>query len=199
VARRRWRPTAAAVGTTALLVALLGNQRMLDVADEAGPAARPLLEALTTAPAWAASRLPDGAGPAVAAKLATLLLVVAGLVRLASGVRSRVAGWLAGWGALAVASALAQLVYVVLANLDREAGGTAAAAVAAMNDGAVFGLYAGWLVGLVVAVTVEVRDVADAATSPPPVPVASWPPKPSIGTNRPNPAWQASPAAGPRR
>lgn len=182
----------AAVGMTALLAGVLGSEQMIDRADGAGPAVRPFLDALTTAPVWATAQLPAGAGPAVAAKLATLLLVVAGLVGLARGVRTRVAAWLAGWGALAVAAAVAQLVYVAVTNylldgaLDREDGGAAAAAFAAMNDGAVFGLYAGWLVGLVVALTVDVRSSA------PPVPVASWPPKPSVGTNRPNPAWQAS-------
>jgi len=182
----------AAVGATALLTAGLGNESMIDGGDEAGPAVRPFLEALTTAPAWATAQLPAGVGPAVAAKLATLLLVVAGLVGLARGVRTRRAGWLAGWGALAVAAAVAQLVYVAVTNylldgaLDRRSGGAAAAAIDAMNEGAVFGLYAGWLVGLVVAVTVDVKAPS------PPVPVATWPPRPSAGTTRPNPAWQAS-------
>jgi hypothetical protein len=191
---------AAAVGATALLVAGLGNEQMIHGGNQAGPAVRPFLESLTTAPAWATSQLPGGVGPAVAVKLATLALVVAGLVALAGGVRSRVAGWLAGWGVLAVAAALAQLAYVLVADLvlgeavGRTAGGGVAAAITAMNDGAVFGLYTGWFVGLVVAFTVDVRAVASPAASAPstPVPVATWPPRPSMGTTRPNPAWQAS-------
>lgn len=229
-AHRPWAPSVVAVTTTAGLVAVLGSEQLIDRADEADRSLRPLLAALTGLPAWATARLPAHLEWALAAKLATLLLAVGLLARFVAAAGSRVAAFLAGWAALVLSGALAALVFLQLADLvpTTTNGPTHgfAAAVRAVNTGASFGLYTGWLVGLAVALAMTPASrptasgrasaaSAPASTSngsqpkvkakangsqPPapsspngsPQPVATWPPRPRIGTVLPNPAWTAA-------
>lgn len=161
-AHRRWCPSAVAVATTAGLVGVLGSEELLDQTDQADPSLQPLLVALTGLPAWATTRLPSDLEWALAAKMATLLLAVAVLARVVAAAQSRMAAFMAGWGTLVLSGALAGLVFLQVGEVVSVTAGAPggvqpgglAAAVDALNGGAVFGLYTGWLVGLVVALTI---------------------------------------------
>lgn len=231
-ARRRWGPPAAAVAITAWLVAVLGSERVIDSTAEADRSLRPLFRSLTGHAAWSGDQVPADLEWALAAKVGTLLVGVAVLAWLAASAGSRMTAFLAGWTASVVSSAVAGLVFVVAGNAVRPevSSDDLVTAVSEANQGAVFGLYTGWLVGLAIAAVVVptprpevMARPADAAATPPagrkagrrkgrrgrtpeaaapepaspapapsPVPVATWPPRPPIGTVLPNPAWTAA-------
>jgi hypothetical protein len=141
---------------TVAIVVALGNPAAQDAAGEDG--ASVLLRTVAGVPAW---DVPGGAGRdvvgGVVLRLAVLIVMAAGLCALAGRARARGPAVLAGWGALVVAGAGAAAVayaYTVTVVLP---GGTVGdldgdGIVAAANDGAAFGLWAGWLVGLAVAI-----------------------------------------------
>jgi hypothetical protein len=119
---------------TVAIVAALGNPAAQDAAAEEG--ASVLLRTVAGVPGW---DVPDGAGGDVVGGVVLRLAV------------------LAGWGALVVAGAVAAAVAYAYAVTVILPGGTFGdldgdGLVAAANDGAAFGLWAGWLVGLAVAI-----------------------------------------------
>jgi hypothetical protein len=158
MARSGW----AALVVTVLLVAGLGSEAAFDAALDADRQVTPLLQALTTFPAWSASALGAGSdmyGP-IAVKVLVLLLVVFVLGRAAGHVGTSFAAFLAGWGALMIAAALAGVAFAISADtlvldgaLADAKGGAGAVVAEGLNNGVVFGLYTGWLVGLVVVIS----------------------------------------------
>jgi hypothetical protein len=153
---------AGAITTVAVIVAL-GNPSAVDAAREADHTTlgRTLAEFAT----WDLADLPGDAVGAVALRLGLTLILVALLCGVAGRSRSRAAAFVGGWGAMVVAAAVAGAVtyaYQVAVVLDGQTldpsylGGMARAA----NDGAAFGLWTGWLVGLAVALVVETEPAA---------------------------------------
>jgi hypothetical protein len=141
---------------TVAIVAALGNPAAQDAAAEEG--ASVLLRTVVGVPGW---DVPDGAGGdvvgGVVLRLAVLIVLAAALCAAAGRARARGPALLAGWGALVVAGAVAAAVAYAYAVTVILPGGTFGdldgdGLVAAANDGAAFGLWAGWLVGLAVAV-----------------------------------------------
>ncbi|HEV7761899.1 MAG TPA: hypothetical protein VGO78_22985, partial [Acidimicrobiales bacterium] len=137
------------------------------------------LHALTTFPAWSTSALnasSDMYGP-IAIKVVVLLLVVFVLGRAAGHVGTSFAAFLAGWGALMIAAAVAGVAFAISADtlvldgaLADANGGAGAVVVEGLNNGVTFGLYTGWLVGLVVLLTARpggLQDTAAWRASPP--------------------------------
>jgi hypothetical protein len=204
---------------TAWLVAVLGSERVADRTAQVDHSLRPLFRSLTGLPMWSGDRIAGGLEWALAAKLATLLVGVALLAWLASSsAGSRMTAFLAGWAASVVSSAMAGLTYAAVGNLVHAESDTGlVGTVTEVNRGAVFGLYTGWLVGLAIAAVIV--PVASPATGsaertsglnrpskpqppnqqrtgsrnqPQPAPVATWPPRPPMGTVLPNPAWTAA-------
>jgi hypothetical protein len=175
--------------TTVAAVAALGNPGTVDAAREAD---HPTL-GLTLAEFanWDVADLPGDATGAVALRLGVTLVAVALLCALAGRSRSRAAAFVGGWGALVVAAAVggaATYAYQVAVVLDGQTldpsylDGMARAT----NNGAIFGLWTGWLVGLAVALVVRTEPavaprpaaVAPARAVPPPGRVIAEPPPP---------------------
>jgi hypothetical protein len=188
------RSALAGAGTTAVLVAALGNPGVVDAALDADEPA--LAFTLTGFPNW---DVPDGAtGEVVGGVVLRLVLatVLVGLLcALVGRSRSRGAAFVGGWGALVIAAGIAgatSYVYQVAVVLDGNSFGPTYldGLVQTVNAGAAFGLWTGWLVGAVVAL----------ATRPAPVPVpgampaaAPWPvaPPPERRITEPPPPWWA--------
>jgi hypothetical protein len=175
--------------TTVAVVAALGNAGTVDAAREAD---HPTL-GLTLAEFanWDVADLPGDATGAVALRVGVTLVAVALLCALAGRSRSRAAAVVGGWGALVVAAAVAGVAtyaYQVAVVLDGQTldpsylDGMARAA----NNGAIFGLWTGWLVGLAVALVVRTEPAvarrpaarAPARAAPPPGRVIAEPPPP---------------------
>jgi hypothetical protein len=179
------------------IVAALGNPAAQDAAAEEG--ASVLLRSVAGVPSW---DVPDGAGAdvvgGVVLRLAVLIVLAAALCALAGRARARGPGLLAGWGALVVAGAMAAMVAYVYAVTVTLPGGAFGdldgdGLVAAANDGAAFGLWAGWLVGLAVAIAIRpvgaeefdepaaVRTYAGRGITDPPAPW--WAPTSTVDEN----------------
>jgi hypothetical protein len=175
--------------TTVAVVAALGNPSAVDAAREVDHTT--LGRTLAEFANWDVADLPGDAVGAVALRLGLTLLLVALLCGLTGRSRSRAAALVGGWGALVVAAAVAGAVtyaYQVAVILDGQTldpsylGGMVRAA----NDGAVFGLWTGWLVGLAVALAVETEPAvahrhvvhAPARGAPSPGRVITEPPPP---------------------
>jgi hypothetical protein len=158
------RSALAGLGTTAILVAVLGSP---PVQDDARDASETVLAATVTGlPSWDVFD-DDVAGDlvwSVVIRLAVLLVVVTALCGVAGRSRSRAAGLLAGWGAAVVAAAAANGVayaYLVPVVFDgRHPGTYLDGLVSSLNSGAAFGLWAGWVVGLAVALALRPAPVA---------------------------------------
>jgi hypothetical protein len=165
MARSGW----AALAVTVPLVGGLGSKPALDAAADAERKVAPLLDALTRFPAWDVSAQGFESkmyGP-VGLKMVVLAALVFLLARGAGKVGASSAAFLAGWGSLMLASAAAGVAYVVSADmvvldgrLADEGGGAGAVVIEGLNSGVIFGLYTGWLVGLVVVATAR-RAVVD--------------------------------------
>jgi hypothetical protein len=158
MARSGW----AALVATVLLVAGLGSEPMFDAAADADRQVAPLLRSLSAFPTWSAGSLglDSDIYAAIAAKILVLLVLVFVLGRAAGHVGASFAAFLAGWGTLMIAAAVAGVAYVLVADmvvldgqLADSQGGAGAVVVDGLNGGVVFGLYTGWLVGAVVAMT----------------------------------------------
>ena len=158
MARSGW----AALVATVLLVAGLGSEPMFDAAADADRQVAPLLRSLSTFPTWSAGSLglDSDIYAAIAAKILVLLVLVFVLGRAAGHVGASFAAFLAGWGTLMIAAAVAGVAYVLVADmvvldgqLADSQGGAGAVVVDGLNGGVVFGLYTGWLVGAVVVMT----------------------------------------------
>ena len=158
---------------TVAIVAALGNPAAQDAAGEEG--ASVLLQTVAGVPAW---DVPDGAGGdvvgGVVLRLAVLIVLAAGLCALAGQARARGPALVAGWGSLVMAGAVAAAVAYVYTVTVVLPGGTFGdldgdGIVAAANDGAAFGLWVGWLVGLAVAIATRPAR-AEVFDEPAPVP-----------------------------
>jgi hypothetical protein len=189
------RSALAGAATTVVVVGALGNPAAVDAARDSDE--QVIATTLTGFPNWDVA---DAAGEVVglvALRLGVLIVLTGVLCGLVGRSRSRVASWLGGWGAVTVAAAVAgglAYVYQVSVILDGRAP-TATyldGLVQAANGGASFGLWTGWLVGLVVAVATRPAPagapVTDAgfvageprgAAAPPPIaepPLPWWAP-----------------------
>lgn len=163
--------------TTVAIVAALGSPAAVEAGREAD--SRTVGRTLTAFADWDVGGLPGDAVAVVVVRLAVALVLVTGLCAVAGRARSRSAAFLAGWGALVLATAIAgaaAYVYEVERVLD---GATFEATLAdriatAANEAAAFGLWTGWLVGLAVAlatrpvVATDVAHDAGARTATPP-------------------------------
>src|SRR5688572_5923791 len=150
------RTALAGAATTVVLVGALGNPGAVDAASDADEQALGLV--LTGFAGWDVSDLPGDAVGGVVLRLGSTIALVALLSGLVGRSRSRAAAFIGGWGALAVAAAVAggvAYVYQVAVVLD---GRTLSPSyldglVRAVDVGASFGVWTGWLVGLAVALT----------------------------------------------
>jgi hypothetical protein len=148
-------PTAlAGAATTVVLVGALGNPGAVDAAQDADERALGLV--LTRFVSWDVADLPGDAVGGVVLRLGSTIALVALLSGLAGRSRSRAAAFIGGWGALAVAAAVAggvAYVYQVAVVLDGRTLSTSYldGLVQAVDVGASFGVWTGWLVGLAVA------------------------------------------------
>jgi hypothetical protein len=154
--------------TTAALIAALGSPAAVEAAREAE--SRAVGRTLTGFADWDVGDLPGEAVRVVVLRLALTLLVVALLCGLAGRSRSRGAAFLAGWGAVVVATAVggaAAYAYEATVVLDgRTYGPTFADRIAvSTNAAAAFGLWTGWIVGAVVAVATRPAPTAAGATA----------------------------------
>lgn len=176
------RSALAGAATAAVLVGVLGSPWAAETARDADDQA--LATTLTALPGWDVGDQPGEVVRGVALRLGVLLVVVTLLCGLAGRSWSRVAAFLGGWAALVVAGGVAAAgfyAYQVAVVLD---GHTLAPTyldglVDGTNTGASFGLWTGWLVGLVVAATAVRSGAAvawgDGRTAAPVVPEAPPP------------------------
>jgi len=192
------RSALAGAATTAVLVAALGNPRAVEAGLDADHPALGLT--LTGFPGWDVADLPGDVVGGVVLRLAVALVLVAVLSALAGRSRSRGAAFIGGWGALVVAAGVAgavAYVYQVAVVLDGQTFGSTYldGLVLAVNSGAVFGLWTGWLVGLVVALATEPAPVV----TPAPAHATPSPAPPGLTARRitePPPPWWAPTQAG---
>ena len=149
------RSALAGAATTVVVVGALGNPAVVDEARDSDQQA--IATTLTGFPNWDVADAPGEVVGLVALRLGVLILLAGLLCGLVGRARSRAAAWLGAWGAVTVAAAAAgaaAYVYQVPMIFD----GTAPTPtyldglVQAVNGGAAFGLWTGWLAGVVVAV-----------------------------------------------
>jgi hypothetical protein len=161
------RTALAGATTTAVVVAALGNPAAVDAARDSDQQA--LAATLTGFANWDVGDAPGDVVGLVALRLG-LVVVIAGLLcALVGRSRSRAAAFLGGWGATTVAAGIAgaaAFVYQVPVVFDGNAGAPTYGdgLVQAVNAGAAFGLWTGWLVGLVLALVT--RPAAAVVVSP---------------------------------
>lgn len=175
--------------TTLAVAAALGNPGTVDAARDADHPT--LARTLAEFADWGVADLRGDAVGAVALRLGVTLVAVALLCAMAGRSRSRAAAFIGGWGALVVAAAVAgstTYAYQVAVVLDGRTldpsyvEGLARAA----NNGAAFGLWTGWLVGLAVALVVRTEQaparrhapIAPARPASPPDRAIAEPPPP---------------------
>ncbi len=190
------RTALAGATTTTLLVAALGNSGVVDAAREADSQALGLT--VTGFANWDVGNAPGDVVAGVVLRLGVAIVVVALLCALAGTARARGAAFLGGWGALVVAAGAAgaiEYVYLVAVVFDGQTFGNTYVdgLVQAVNAGAAFGLWTGWLVGLAVALFTQ----PDRADRPVPAGAAPWataPPQHRIA--EPPPPWWAPTQAG---
>jgi hypothetical protein len=178
--------------TTVVLVAALGSPPVQDAAGEAD--ASVLLRSVAVIPSWDVADAPGDVVGGVAVRLGTLVVLAALLSGLAGRRGARGPALLAGWAALLVAAAVANVaafVYTAAVVLDGDVPGRYMDnLVVAANTGAAFALWTGWLVGLAVA-------LATPAYRPTAV-TEGWAPIPPPRVSDPPPPWWApTTAAGP--
>lgn len=175
-----------------VLVGILGTGPASERAIESDDGVRPLVQSLTAFPSWSSDALVgDGdLNPAIAGKVVALVILIFLLAFLAGRAESGLTAFLAGWGGLVVACAVAGAAFYVIADvtafdgaLADEGGGALAPLVDATNAGAVFAFYTGWVVGAAVAVTRRSRPAdipaAAAVTADGPAPSSPAPPPPT--------------------
>ena len=159
------RTALAGAGTTVALLVALGNPAVVDAARDADEPA--LAFSFTAFPNWdTPAGVPGDVVGGIVLRLALAVVLVGLLCALVGRSRSRGAAFVGGWGALVVAAGIAGAVfyvYQVAVVFDGNSFGATYldGLVQTVNAGAAFGLWTGWLVGLVVAL----------ATRPAPVPV----------------------------
>lgn len=135
---------------------------MGDRALESGTGTRDLMISLTSFPQWSTKAFGQGSDviAPLALKIILFLFAVFLGAALAARVGSSTAAFLAGWGTVMLAAALAGAVFWLVADatvFDGEAadsrGGIVPLTVEGLNSGVQFGLYTGWLVGLGLLIT----------------------------------------------
>jgi hypothetical protein len=192
MARSGW----AALVATVLLVAGLGSEPMFDAAADADRQVAPLLRSLSAFPTWSTGSLglDSDIYAAIAAKILVLLVLVFVLGRAAGHVGTSFAAFLAGWGTLMIAAAVAGVAYVLVADmvvldgqLADSQGGAGAVVVDGLNGGVVFGLYTGWLVGAVVVMTARPGGLEAVDGWPASPPSRTLPAPPAGGAPAPDP------------
>jgi hypothetical protein len=171
--------------TTVVLVAGLGSPPVQDAARESD--ASVLLRTVAVVPTWDVADAPGDVIGGVAIRLGTLVVLAGLLAGLAGRRGARGPALLAGWGALVVAAAVANVaayVYTAAVVLDGDVPGRYVDnLVVAANTGAAFALWTGWLVGLTVALaTPGYRPTAQ---------TEGWMPVPQPRISDPPPPWWA--------
>jgi len=161
------RSALAGAATTAVIVAGLGNPATVDAARDSDQ--QGIASTLTGFPNWDVADAPGEVAGLVALRLGVVIALAGLLCALVGRSRSRGAAFLGGWGAATVAAAVAggaAFVYQVPVVFDGNAGTPTYldGLVQAVNGGAAFGLWTGWLVGLVVALVT--RPAAAVVVSP---------------------------------
>ena len=189
------RSAAAGTATAALVVGVLGSPALVDAGQDLAERHRSPLtaETLTGLPNWDVfdRGTPTDVVWGIVLKLGVFLVVVALLAGLA-GRASRRSAFLGGWASVVVAAGIAGAVHYVyedavvgarqnpfqVSYFDNLLG--------AVNTGAGFGLWTGWLVGLAVAATarlpvrspliprVDNGPIARSPEAPPITPPAPW-------------------------
>lgn len=191
------RTALAGATTTTLLVAALGNSGVVDAARDAD--SRALALTVTGFANWDVANAPGDVVAGVLLRLGVVVVVVALLCALAGTARARGAAFIGGWGALVVAGAAAgavEYVYRVAVVFDGQSFGNTYAdgLVIAVNAGAAFGLWTGWLMGLAVALFTQPAGARQ------PVPAGAAPPwaaaAPAHRIAEPPPPWWAPTQAG---
>ena len=189
------RTALAGATTTAIVVAALGNPAVVDAARDSDQ--QVIASTLAGFVNWDVADAPGEVVGLVALRLGVLIVMAGLLCALVGRSRSRLAAFLGAWGAVGVAAAMAggaSYVYQVPVVLDGNAGAPTYfdGLVLAVNGGAAFGLWAGWLVALVVAL---VTRPAAAVVVAPDGPYATAPAPGQAGTaariSEPPPPWWA--------
>lgn len=188
------RAALAGAATTCVVVAALGNPAVVEAAADADSALA--ASTLTAFPNWDVADAPGEIVGEVAIRLGATVVLAGLLGAVAGRSRSRAGAFLGGWAALVVAAAIAGgagYVYRVPVVLDGQAGAPTYAdgLVATVNAGAAFGLWTGWLVGLVLAAVVRPAPLARAPALPPLDPANA-----SRRVAEPPPPWWAPTNAG---
>jgi hypothetical protein len=163
--------------TTAVLIGALGSPAVADIARDADSDVF-----AGTVTAFADWEVDDGTSgdvvAGVALRLGLGLVLATVLCAVAGRSRSRAAAFLGGWGALVVAAGLAaaaSYAYMVAVPLDGRSGPDTYldGLTAAVDSGAAFALWTGWLVGAAVALATRparaparARPTAHGATEP---------------------------------
>ncbi|MGH9111928.1 MAG: hypothetical protein ACRDZN_06475, partial [Acidimicrobiales bacterium] len=184
----------ATAGTISTLVAVgvLGSPALVDeAADLAARHGSPVTAAtLTGFPNWDVfDDMPGDVVWGIILKLTVMVLVV-GLLTALAGRASRPAAFLAGWGSLIVAAAIAgaaHYAYQYVTVLDGQ--NTLPLSyfdnlMSSTNTGASFGLWTGWFVGAAVVLVARLPATSPAATGP----IARAPGRP-LPTEPPAPWW----------
>jgi hypothetical protein len=169
------RSALAGATTTAVVVAALGNPAVVDAARDADQ--QQLAGTVVGFANWDVADAPGETVGLVAVRLGVLVVVAGLLCALVGRSRSRGAAFLGAWGAVGVAAAVAgaaSYLYQVPVVLDGNAPAPTYGdgLVQAVNAGAAFGLWTGWIVGLVVAL---VTRPATAVVLAPEEPFAATP------------------------
>jgi hypothetical protein len=148
------RSALAGASTTAVVVAALGNPAAVDAARDADQ--QQLAATVVGFANWDVADAPGDVVGLVALRLGVVIVLAGLLCALVGRSRSRGAAFLGAWGAVGVAAAVAgaaSYVYQVPVVLDGNAPAPTYGdgLVQAVNAGAAFALWTGWIVGVVVA------------------------------------------------
>ena len=175
------RAVVSGAATAAVLAAVLGSPAAQDAAKDAKN--RELARTLTSFPSWDAGGSSGDVRWSIAIRLAAIVLVTALLCAVAGRSASRGAALLAGWAAGVVAAGAAGAAAYAFLVATVFSGGRSAdtyldGLVGAVDDGAVWGLWTGWLVGVAVAAVTHRRRVRARAAAPAAPPVIADPPAP---------------------
>ncbi len=187
----------ATAGTMSTLVAVgvLGSPALVDEAQElAARHASPVTAGtLTGFPNWDVfDEVPGDVVGGIILKL-TVMVIVVGLLTALAGRASRPAAFLAGWGSLIVAAAIAgaiQYAYQYVTVLDGQNPLPLSYfdnLMGSANAGAAFGLWTGWFLGAAVALVARLPATSRHATGP----IARAPGRP-LPTETPAPWWAAN-------
>lgn len=185
------RSALAGAATTVVVAAGLGNPAMVDATRDSDHQA--LVATIVGFVDWDVAGSSGEVVGLVAIRIGVLVVAAGLLCGLVGRSRSRAAAWLGAWGAVGVAAALAgaaAYAYEVPVVLDGAAPADTYVdgMVAAVNAGAAFGLWTGWLIGAVVALATRRAPVVAAE---PHAPASAVPAAGSAAASEPPPPWWA--------